>query len=144
MKKQFLLLAFLGLGLFAACDSDDDTAEEEQEINQELLGIWYIDAMIVEGEEIPYNDHEDCGKDYVEFNEDGTYRQIDIWGCREDVDAEGVYTANENTISLTLTGSDMVALDIVILNSEELLVEGMEDFDEDGEEEVVQQRFTRE
>ncbi|PRX39749.1 lipocalin-like domain-containing protein [Salegentibacter salegens] len=144
MKKQILLFAFLSFGLFTACDSDDDSPEEPQQINENLVGTWYIDAMIVEGEEIPYNDHEDCGKDYVEFNEDGTYRQVDIWGCEEDVDAEGTYTANENSISLTLTDSEMVVLDIVTLNSETLLVEGMEDFDEDGEEEVVQQRFTRE
>lgn len=144
MKKQVLFLAFLSFGLFTACDTDDDSPEETQQINTNLVGIWYIDDMIVEGEEIPYNDHEDCGKDYVEFNEDGTYRQIDIWGCEEDVDAEGTYTANENTISLTLTGREMVVMDIVTLNSEELLVEGMEDYDEDGEEEVVQQRFTRE
>lgn len=144
MKKQILLLAFLSFGLFTACDSDDDTPEETQEINQELLGIWYIDAMIVEGEEIPYNDHEDCGKDYVEFNQDGAYRQIDIWGCEEDVDAEGTYTATDNTISLTLADRETVVMDIVTLNTEELLVEGMEDFDEDGDEEVVQQRFTRE
>ncbi len=143
MKKQILLFAFLSFGFFAACDTDDDSPEETQQINEELLGVWYIDALIVEGEEIPYNDHEDCGKDYVEFNEDGAYRQIDIWDCREDIDAEGTYTANENTISLTLTGREMVVMDIVTLNSEELLVEGMEDFDEDGEEEVVQQRFTR-
>ncbi|WP_037320179.1 lipocalin family protein [Salegentibacter sp. Hel_I_6] len=143
MKKSFLLLAFLSFGLFTACDTDNDSAETQQ-LNADLFGTWFIDAMIIEGEEIPYNDHEDCGKDYVEFNEDGSYRQIDVWGCEEDVDAEGTYTANENTISLTLNDREMVVMDIVTLNSETLLVEGLEDVDDDGEEEVVQQRFTRE
>jgi len=144
MKKQVLLFAFLSFGLFTACDQEDDTPRETQEINEDLLGIWYIDALIVEGEETPYNDHEDCGKDYVEFNEDGTYRQIDIWGCEEDIDAEATYTANNNTITLSFSENDVVVMDIVTLNAETLLVEGMEDVDEDGEEEVVQQRFTRE
>ncbi|MGW1455416.1 lipocalin family protein [Salegentibacter agarivorans] len=144
MKKQILLLAFLSFGLFTACDTDDDSPNQTPQINEELLGIWYIDALIVEGEETPYNDHEDCGKDYVEFNEDGTYRQIDIWGCEEDVDEEGTYTATDNTITLTVSGNDVVVMDIVTLNSETLLVEGMDDVDDDGEEEVVQQRFTRE
>jgi hypothetical protein len=98
--------------------------------------------MIVQDEEIPYDDHEECGKDYIEFNDDGTYQQVDIWGC-EDIDAEGTYTATENTISLTLTDSETVVLDIATLNADVLLIEGMEDFDEDGEDESVQQRFTR-
>lgn len=144
MKTRFLLLAFFSFGLFTACEVEDDSPDDTQQINEELLGTWYIDAMIVEGEEIPYNDHEECGKDYVEFNEDGTYQQVDIWGCEEDVDAEGTYTATENTISLTLTDSETVVLDIATLNANVLLIEGMEDFDEDGEEERVQQRFTRE
>lgn len=144
MKKQILFLALLSFGLFTACDSDDDSPQEKQQINEELLAIWYMDAMIVEGEEIPYNDHEECGKDYVEFYANGTYRQVDIWGCEEDVDEEGIYTATENTIRLGSSENDMVVLDIVTLNSDTLLVEGMEDFDEDGDEEVVQQRFTRE
>jgi len=142
MKKQLLLLAFLSFGCFTACDSDDDSPETQQ-INEELLGTWYIDATIVAGEEIPYNDHEDCGKDYVEFNKNGTYRQIDVWDCEEDIDFEATYTANKNTITITFSEDDAVVVDIVTLNSEMLLIEGMEDFDEDGEKEMVQQRFTR-
>jgi len=144
MKTRFLLLAFFSFGLFTACEVEDDSPDATQQINEELLGTWYFDAMIVEGEETPYDDHEECGKDYIEFNEDGTYRQIDIWGCEEDIDAEGTYTATENTISLTLTDSETVVLDIATLNADVLLIEGMEDFDEDSEEEMVQQRFTRE
>ena len=144
MKTRFLLLAFLSFGLFTACEVEDDSPDDTQQINEELLGTWYFDAMIVEDEEIPYDDHEECGKDYIEFNEDGTYRQIDIWGCDEDVDAEGTYTATENTISLSLTNRETVVLDIATLNADVLLIEGMEDFDEDSEEEMVQQRFTRE
>lgn len=144
MKTRFLLLAFLSFGLFTACEVENDSPDDTQQINEELLGTWYFDAMIVEGEEIPYNDHEECGKDYIEFNEDGTYQQVDIWGCDEDVDAEGTYTATENTISLTLTDSETVVLDIATLNADVLLIEGMEDFDEDGDQEMVQQRFTRE
>ena len=143
MKTRFLILAFLSLGLFTACEVEDDSPNDTQQINEELLGIWYFDAMIVQDEEIPYDDHEECGKDYIEFNNDGTYQQVDIWGCEEDIDAEGTYTATENTISLTLTDSETVVLDIATLNADVLLIEGMEDFDEDGEDERVQQRFTR-
>ena len=64
-------LAFLSFGLFTACEVEDDSPDATQQINEELLGTWYFDAMIVEDEEIPYDDHEECGKDYIEFNEDG-------------------------------------------------------------------------
>ena len=99
MKTRFLILAFLSLGLFTACEVKDDSPNDTQQINEELLGIWYFDAMIVQDEEIPYDDHEECGKDYIQFNDDGTYQQVDIWGCEEDIDAEGTYTATENTIT---------------------------------------------
>ena len=129
MKTRFFLLAFLSLGLFTACEVEDDSPNDTQQINEELLGIWYFDAMIVQDEEIPYDDHEECGKDYIEFNNYGTYQQVD--------------KVTENTISLTLTDRETVVLDIATLNAKVLLIEGMEDFDEDGEDERVQQRFTR-
>jgi hypothetical protein len=144
MKKYLLPLALLSFGLFTACDKGDDSPGEAQQINEELLGTWYIDATIVGDEEFPYDDHEDCGKDYIEFNEDGSYRQIDIWNCEEDVEDEATYTANQNTITINFSENEVVVMDIATLNSEMLLVEGMEDLDEDGDEEMVQQRFTRE
>jgi hypothetical protein len=73
MKKIYFLLFALS---FIACNNDDDNSTTPE--TPSILGKWYYGDMVVDGEVIPYDDHEDCGKDYIEFYDVDKIRSVDI------------------------------------------------------------------
>lgn len=135
--KILKLSAVIALSALAfSCSSDDGAST-----SGELTGKWYFKETRVEGETIPYDDHEECGKDYIQFNTNGTGANVDVFNCTEDV-APYTYTRSGNNITITSDGqSDIVQ--ITELSSTILKVKSTYDFDDDGDDETVIEVFTR-
>jgi hypothetical protein len=129
--KKFNLLALAILSSFAiSCSSDDGPST-----SGDLIGKWYFKEYKVQGQTIPYDDHEECGKDYIQFNNDGTGANVDVWNCEEDI-ASFTYTRSGNTLTITSDGvSDTVQ--ITELSSANLKIKTTSDFDDDGDDETV-------
>lgn len=126
MKKLKFSGLLLASALLFSCSSDDDNGSAS------IVGKWAFVDTVVDGVSEPYDDHEDCGKDYVEFKADNTYVSVDVWGCEEDVDDYGTYSLNGN--KLTING---MTNDVTITNTR-LSIIAMEDYDDDGTlEEVI-------
>ena len=136
MRKIYLVGA-VALSLFLkSCSKDDGPTT-----SGDLLGKWYWKEYKVAGQTIPYDDHEECGKDYLQFNSNGTGANVDIWDCTPDV---GVftYTRAGNNITVTSDGISDTG-QIIELSSTTLRVKTSYDFDDDGDEEEVIEVFTR-
>ncbi len=149
MKNFFsspFLILFISINLFYSCIPDDEnnTNPPGEEIDENLTGIWYYKDAIVNGEIIPYPYHEECGKDYIDFREDGTFVYVEIWECEEDIDASGTYTVSNETITIQYSANDIQTIKIINLTNQDLTLESNYDYNDNGEEEAVQQRFTRE
>jgi hypothetical protein len=137
MKKIKLIAMTVLSGLVFSCSSSDDGATT----SGELTGKWYYKEYKVAGETIPYDDHEACGKDYIQFNADGTGLNVDVWDCTEDV-ALFTYTRSGNNITATSDGQSDTAK-ITELSSTTLKVKVTYDFDGDGDDESVIEVYTR-
>lgn len=119
-----------------SCSSSDDPTT-----SGELVGKWYYKEYRAGGETYPYEDHEPCGKDYVQFNADGTGVNVDVWDCELDA-APFSYTRSGNSISITSDG-ETDTVQIVELSSTTLQVTYNDDFDEDGDNDTVIEVFTK-
>lgn len=135
--KNLKLGAFIAVSvLVASCSSDDGATT-----SGELTGKWYYKEYRVAGQTIPYDDHEACGKDYVQFNANGTAANVDVWDCAEDA-APFTYTRSGNTITATSDGVSSTA-QIIELSTTTLKVKVSYDFDGDGDDESVIEVYTR-
>lgn len=79
MKKAFLLL---GISLaFIACDKDDDNVDV-------LVGTWYPESIIINGQSKPYEGNANCGRDYLVLSKFHSFEIVD-------------YSNNENAAKTT-------------------------------------------
>ncbi|MFN3967312.1 lipocalin family protein [Flavobacterium sp.] len=129
--KKLSLFSLAILSSFAiSCSSDDGPTT-----SGDLIGKWYFKEYKVQGQTIPYDDHEECGKDYIQFNDNGTGANVDVWDCVEDI-ASFTYTRSGNSLTITSDGvSDTVQ--ITELSSANLKIKTTSDFDDDGDDETV-------
>ncbi len=136
MKK--ILLAALTLSLFA-CSKDDKKVDNYYETA--ILGKWAPTTTTANGITEPYDDHEDCGKDYIAFQAGGVLSTTDVFNCEEETNF-GTYAISQNFIVANLYGASQ-ALTITNLTPAELVVTYMDDYDGDGTEELVTERYER-
>lgn len=134
MKKTNILFLFITTLIFTAtsCSNDNDN-----ENNASIVGKWEI---------LQYGigpiDHEiftdrvnvtECGKDYIEFLSDGTYKIILFSKHKEEcytIEDNGKYIKNESTLSLIkyLLDSDHIVesepanSEIIVLNESTLKI----------------------
>ncbi len=139
--KAFSAMALLSVALFS-CSSDDDSGSAVT-----LEGRWYNASYRVNnGPVIPYDDHETCEgqlrKDYVDLLANNTGKFVDIWNCNEEEDPF-TYSVSGNMITLTYTGEEPEMIEIVTLNSNELVIKAMFDVDEDGDQDEILETYTR-
>ena len=99
MKKIKLMVMVVLSGLTVSCSDDGPSTSGE------LIGKWYFKETRVEGETIPYDGHEDCGKDYIQFNsnESGSGRSVDVFNC-EEFDETFSFIRSGNNITLFYGG----------------------------------------
>ena len=135
MKKIYAL--GLSLLFLASCSSDDGGSSID---TSQLTKKWYFESTIFQGQTFPYDDHEECGKDYIEFVEGGVVRQVDIWDCEEDV-YEGEWSLDGNKLTISFMGQSATAT-ITKLTETEFDVKTKYDFDDDGTEETVTETHT--
>ncbi|MGQ2983254.1 lipocalin family protein [Flavobacterium sp.] len=117
MKK--LIGLSLALALFASC-SDDDSSSSSSVNMDHLTKKWYPVTTTINGVDIPYDDHEECGNDYIEFIEGGVFKEVDVWDCEPMTDT-GTYTVANKTITTVVDGYTEVAT-IKSLSSTKLVV----------------------
>lgn len=131
----FALVVFF----LAACSKDDP---EGFEINiSQLTKKWYYQSTIFNTDIYPYDDHEPCGKDYIEFLSDGVVRQIDVWECQEDIIFRGQWFVEGNKITISNNGEFTTAT-IIKLTDSQLDLQMSYDFDGDGVQDTVLETFT--
>ena len=141
MKNSIFPSVLCLIFLFISCTTDDEQDDSTNIIvvkKEILVGKWYFVDEVVNGVSIPYNDHEDCGKDYIEFKENGTLWQMDVWDCDQDFEQLGVYTISDG--KLTMNGE---VIDVIKLNSSILSIKGEEDYDDDGKIDEVILNFAK-
>lgn len=111
-----------------------------------LQGKWYFVSTSINGETELYDDHEPCGKDYLEFLPNNVIKQVDVWDCDGNnpvsSEYEATYTTSGNKITLGVEGQSNTVTVQKLTNSE-LEVTYKEDWDEDGNEETIIERMSR-
>jgi len=134
-KIKLAMLTSLAVLSFS-CSSDDGATT-----SGDLTTKWYNKETKVFGETIPYDDHEACGKDYLEFKDDGTGAFVDIYECNAYSDPF-TYTRSGNNITVTGSGFSQTAK-IMELSSTTLKVKLRYDYDDDGDDEDVVEVYTK-
>lgn len=135
MKKFFTL--GLSLLLLASCSNDDDNSIDAAKLTNKK---WYFGTTKVLGQTIPYDDHEACGKDYIEFLSSGTLRQVDVFNCEED-EYTVPYTLKGNKVTVSDLGQK-VTVTISKLTSSTLEITYKDDYDDNGTQETVVETYT--
>jgi len=136
MKILKLSVVVALITLSFSCSSDDGPTT-----SGELTGKWYYKEYKIAGQTIPYDDHEACGKDYIQFNADGTGANVDIWDCEIDA-APYTYTRTGNNITVSSDGESDTA-QITELSSTTLKIKRVYDFYDDGNDQTVIEVYTR-
>ncbi|MCF6131558.1 lipocalin family protein [Flavobacterium wongokense] len=137
MKKIKFIAMALVAGMIFSCSSSDGA-----DTSGELNGKWYNKETIVFGQTYPYDDHESCGKDYLQFNPDGTGAFVDIYQCDPYSDPF-TYTRSGDNVTVLFGGEDAETAKIIELSSTTLKVKVIYDYDEDGDNDTVIEVYTR-
>ncbi len=134
--------------LLASChNNDDDTIKNQSNnIENDIIGKWVPYEIIVNNNKIDYDDHEACGFDYLQFNKDLTYKYVDIFDCREEIE-NGTYAihAKDNKISIRVGVLIKEGFVRIFTSPNKVLsIEFIYDYDEDGKEDSVVTRYNYE
>ena len=127
--------------MFSSCNNDDNSSIKNQSdtIENDIIGKWIPYEVRVNNNSTKYDDLESCGFDYLLFNKDLTYKYVDIFDCKEEVE-NGTYVINakENKIIIkvgVLSREGFVR--IFTAPKKVLSVEFIYDYDEDGKDDSV-------
>ncbi|RZJ35752.1 MAG: hypothetical protein EOO51_04050 [Flavobacterium sp.] len=134
MKNKFLALGLLAVA-FAGCSKDDDPSIDYDQLNKK----WYYDTTVVNGHSFPYDDNEECGKDYIQLLADGTYNDVDVFECNEYTDT-GFWTREGNVITIS-DGVNSAQGTVKKLTSTRFEVKTTYDYDGDGNDDTVIERY---
>ncbi len=130
----------LGAVFAFSCSSDDGESLDYSKLTQK----WYNVSERVNGTTFPYDDHETCGKDYVEFMDSNMGKFVDVYGCDGGVEAAEesfAWMREGKTLTISSFGfSDEVQ--IRKLNSNTLEISTVYDYDEDGDDDTIIMKYT--
>lgn len=103
MKKQLLNLCLAAFALlaFSACNSD----EEESFNASDLIGKWYTVLTHIED-----------GKEFYEFNSDGTYKNYIVAPTVNSITITGTYTLSESDRKITLNSEETIGTRIYYIS----------------------------
>jgi hypothetical protein len=137
MKKNlFILIIVIGI---SSCSKDDDNSSQS---SQSIYGKWYYKETVIDNTTYPYDDHEPCGKDYIEFYDTNKIKGVDVWDCEEDIDWIGTFTKSNNSLTIS-NGIENRVVEIIELNSTSLSYKYFFDENGDGINESYIEKFTR-
>lgn len=118
----------MAAALLVSCSDDDSSSSVSVE---KLVGKkWYYNSYKFAGQTIPYDDHEECGKDYIQFFANGTAEDVDIWDCEADTET-GNFTLVGKTLTI-VSGGDTQTATVKQLSSNKLILEATEDIEDTG------------
>ena len=135
MKKTLMVVAMTTL---FGCSKDDNQAN----VQSTILGKWFYKEQIVNGVTFPYDDHETCGKDYIEFSNNNSIKGIDVWNCKEDIEWVGTYLKVNNSLTIT-NGDNNLTVEITELTAKSLVYKYTSDENGDGILENYIEKFDR-
>jgi hypothetical protein len=122
MKIFFYLV--LSILILVSCSKEDAVPTIDV---SKLTKKWYPEAEIFLGETFPYEGHEECGKDFIEFFADGTYVDVDIFNCEASI---GRSTWDLNGDNLNLNNPDLYdGMRITKLTDTVLEITGLADYE---------------
>lgn len=135
----FLALAFVG------CNDDDKQVDL-------LIGKWYPQEVIINGENRPYDGNTQCGRDYLQLNEFNSFEIVDYLQSDDEVKTTppprqsqkfyGSYTVINN--ELKFSGSNFFqGGEIVEKSATQLKLKRMIDVDGDGTVDEVIEVFNK-
>jgi hypothetical protein len=136
MKYFWVALALMVLASCATADDGPILAEEF------LVGQWYWQDELVNGKMIAYGSHEPCGKDYIAFEENQTFSDINIVSCEKKLEVDGEWELDGDKLRIAAFGYLETAT-ILLLDEKNLHVKVRFDYDRDGHIDTVVQRFIR-
>ena len=136
--KNVLIYPLALLSMQLSCTNDNEETPSEASIYKK----WYNKEEVVDGEIIPYDGNESCGKDYIEFYDVNKYKSIDIDNCVATTNSMGTFTRTGNTISVIDPQSGTDTYEIVELTETNLSVKYSDDYDGDGTLDSVILKFT--
>lgn len=141
MKKLFTLIAISTL--FFAC-------EDEKEVDV-LIGKWFPETILINGDSIPYSGNPSCGKDYLQLNEFNSFEIVNFYETDAHEAATspcpsekyyGSYSIINN--ELKLYGTDFFQGGTIIEKSATTLkLQRTLDVDGDGKNDEVTEVFTK-
>ena len=144
MKK---IIVTLSLALaFVGCNDDDKQVDA-------LVGKWYPQGVIINGENKPYEGNSSCGNDYLQLNEFNSFEIVDY--VQSDVEVKttppppcpsekfyGSYTVINN--ELKFHGSNFFQVgEIIEKSADQLKLKRMIDVNGDGTEDEVIEVFMK-
>jgi len=100
--KNYIII---GLTIFLSSCSHDDNRSVYGAPTPSLIGKWHQLSSTIDGVNIPYEDHEACGRDYIEFYGVNQIHSVDIFGCEPEIDWEGNYFLFGTQLSIS-NGTD--------------------------------------
>lgn len=143
--KKIIVVLVLGAS-FVACNDDDQAVDV-------LVGKWFPEAVIINGENKVYEGNSSCGKDYLQLNEFNSFEIVDY--IESDVEVQttppppcpsqkfyGSYTVINN--ELKLNGSNFFqGGEIIEKSTTRLQLKRMIDVDGDGTDDEVIEVFAK-
>ena len=132
MKKSILFIAIVTL--FSCSKSDNNSSDP-------LKRKWYPVDRTVDGITSPYDDHEDCGKDYLYFYGDNSVKFVDIFDCEPETNWDGYYDRNGNSLTLHILGQT-TELTIIELDTF-LKLQYSLDTNDDGVDEIIVEKYSK-
>jgi hypothetical protein len=145
MKKKVFALVLLAAATFS-CSSDDNGGGSGSVSESKLMKRWYNESYKVFGQTIPYDDHEECGKDYIEFMDGGMARYVDVWMCNgnsPEIFSETFgWSLSGKTLTIIYDEDDVEKIKIKTLTDTKLEIEVSYDFDDDGVDDKIVEVYT--
>ncbi len=137
--KKFLFCLGMSAVLFTGCSDDDDNGINVD--SADLMKKWYPVSYVIGGETFPYDDHEVCGADYLEFLPNNVANDVDVWDCEIYTDTYG-WSLDGDKISLIYGEGEADTATVTKITETELHVRTKYDFDDDGDEETITEKFS--
>lgn len=139
MRKLFkIILIAIPLSLIS-CNNDDDNQNQSNNLEKDIIGKWIPYEISVNNNIKKYDDHEPCGLDYLQFNNDFSYKYIDVFDCKEEIE-EGSYSIESKNNKLIIKNGFINREGYIrIYNSPQkvLSIEFTYDYDDDGKDDSV-------